>query len=119
MKMVLSVALVDAMIKDSDIIAVRPAQISPYYLLTRQIFRAVHQLLLSAIYNPFLSLPSDFKAIAGTDANEIGATIRNTQIPASKMFATGPEDIQGSWLEGNVKFMRGIDKLGEVLNGGR
>jgi len=35
------------------------------------------------------------------------------------MFATGAEDIEGAWLEGNEKFMRGITKLGEVLNGGR
>ncbi|RSH91241.1 hypothetical protein EHS25_009540 [Saitozyma podzolica] len=47
LRMVLSIALVDAMIKDADIVAV---------------FRAVHHLLLEAIHNPFLSLPPSFRA---------------------------------------------------------
>lgn len=55
--------------------------------------------MLAAINNPFISL--------------------SAAVPQSKMFATGPEDIEGSWLEGNRRFMRGIDRLGEVLNGGR
>jgi hypothetical protein len=38
---------VDAAIKDSDVVAV---------------FRAVHQLLLQAVNNPFLSLPASFTA---------------------------------------------------------
>ena len=117
--MVLSVALVDAMIKDSDIVAVGSA----IYIANEQIFRAVHQLLLSAVYNPFLSLPPSFKAVPDIDKEnsegEEKMAIRNTSIPGSKMFATGAEEIEGSWLEGNEKFMRGITKLGEVLNGGR
>jgi hypothetical protein len=55
----------------------------------------------------------------GEENKETKAPTRNTQIPGSKMFTTGAEDIEGSWLEGNEKFMKGITKLGEVLNGGR
>jgi len=76
------------------------------------------------VYNPFLSLPPSFKAMPATAAGaeekkEATTPVRNTQIPGSKMFTTGAEDIEGSWLEGNDKFMKGITKLGEVLNGGR
>jgi hypothetical protein len=88
--------------------------------LTWQIFRAVHQLLLSAVYNPFLSLSPSFKAVPGKgDASTTELPVRNTHTPESKMLATGAEDIEGSWLEGNVKFMTGIKHLGDVLNGGR
>jgi len=71
------------------------------------------------VYNPFLSLPPSFKAIPASADVEPSTSIPNEQIVGSKMFATGAEDIETSWLEGNVKFMRGITKLGEVLNGGR
>jgi len=76
------------------------------------------------VYNPFLSLPPSFKAVPVTEATgeetkEAKSPMRNTQMPGSKMFTTGAEDIEGSWLEGNDKFMKGITKLGEVLNGGR
>lgn len=47
LRLVLSVALVDAAIKDSDIVSV---------------FRALHNLLLRVISNPFLSLPRSFHA---------------------------------------------------------
>jgi hypothetical protein len=76
------------------------------------------------VYNPFLSLPPSFKALpvaeaAGEESKDAQTPIRNPQIPGSKMFTTGAEDIEGSWLEGNDKFTKGITKLGEVLNGGR
>lgn len=69
--------------------------------------------MLSAINNPFLSLSSDFSA-SSTPTGK-----RGSSLPSSKMFGTGPEDVDGAWLEGNKRFMGGIDKLGEVLNGGR
>lgn len=47
LRLVLSVALVDAAIKDSDIVSV---------------FRALHNLMLRVISNPFLSLPRSFHA---------------------------------------------------------
>lgn len=67
--------------------------------------------MLSAIHNPFLSLSTDFSATATPK--------HSSSIPSSKMFGTGSEEIEGVWLEGNQRFMRGIGKLGEVLNGGR
>lgn len=47
LRLVLSVALVDAAIKDSDVVSV---------------FRALHNLMLRVIANPFLSLPPTFHA---------------------------------------------------------
>lgn len=76
--------------------------------------------MISAIHNPFLSLGSDFKVPKnggglGTEGQiEMGGTS-----PRVQMFATSPEDIEGSWLENNGRFKRGIDRLGGILNGGR
>ncbi|WWD15808.1 hypothetical protein CI109_100232 [Kwoniella shandongensis] len=115
LRMVLSIALVDAMIKDADIVA---------------IFRAVHHLLLSATNNPFLSLPSTFharpapvlpppgeRAPSPTPVSE--EKIINAQIPAAKTFAYGPEDIKSDWLKGSLRFQDGMRKIGAMLNGGR
>jgi hypothetical protein len=120
----LSVALVDAMIKDADIIA---------------IFRAVHHLIVSAIHNPFLSLPPSFQArparpvLSESDnANSVGqsnvmeangegpgAKFVNVPIANGKMFLTGPDEIDGEWLKKSRRFQTGILKLGELLSGGR
>lgn len=79
--------------------------------------------MLSAVNNPFLSLSKDFsgRRTPSGNSDNVQETRRaqTSSIPQSKMFATGPEDIDGAWLEGNGRFMRGIQKLGEVLNGGR
>ncbi|ODN84800.1 hypothetical protein L202_00670 [Cryptococcus amylolentus CBS 6039] len=109
LRMVLSVALVDAMIKDADIVA---------------IFRAVHQLVLSTTNNPFLSLPPTFHAKpaipAETDTKPPSSeSIINPQIPASKMFATSPEDIKAEWFRDSKRFNDGIKAIGELLSGGR
>ncbi|TYJ56602.1 hypothetical protein B9479_002694 [Cryptococcus floricola] len=109
LRMVLSVALVDAMIKDADIVA---------------IFRAVHQLVLSTTNNPFLSLPPTFHAKpaipAETDTKSPSSeSIINPQIPASKMFATSPEDIKAEWFRDSKRFNDGIKAIGELLSGGR
>ncbi|WVQ78212.1 hypothetical protein IAT38_000295 [Cryptococcus sp. DSM 104549] len=116
LRMVLSVALVDAMIKDADIVA---------------IFRAVHHLILTATHNPFLSLPPNFHARPAPkpSSNETedpspapaasNEKIINTQVPTAKLFASNPEDIRGEWLKGNKKFQEGIKAIGEMLNGGR
>ncbi|ODO03448.1 hypothetical protein L198_02295 [Cryptococcus wingfieldii CBS 7118] len=109
LRMVLSVALVDAMIKDADIVA---------------IFRAVHQLVLSTTNNPFLSLPPTFHAKpaipAETDTKPPSSeSIINPQIPASNMFATSPEDIKAEWFRDSKRFNDGIKAIGELLSGGR
>ena len=109
----------DAAIKDSDIVAV---------------FRAVHHLVLTAVNNPFLSLPASFKAkpaplpkreterekmdeVDLAEATEVLSltTPRNEPIAESSMFAAGPEDIRPEWLAGSKKFTAGIEKLGELL----
>ncbi|GMK55400.1 hypothetical protein CspeluHIS016_0204560 [Cutaneotrichosporon spelunceum] len=105
LRMVLSVALVDAAVKDSDVVA---------------IFRAVHHLLLRAANNPFLSLPESFTAKSAPP--EEGAEVKeNGDGPAE---ATGsiaalryrnepmPDD---SMFRG--VFTRGIEKLGSLLAG--
>lgn len=127
--MVLSIALVDAAIKDSDIVAV---------------FRAVNHLLLQAINNPFLSLPTSFKAAKAlskpievngaspmngspekvskeaeilpesTAALSLDAP-RNEPVPENTMFASGPDDIKPEWLTGSKRFTNGIERLGEIL----
>lgn len=109
----LSVALVDALIKDADIVAV---------------FRAVHHLLLGAISNPFLSLPRSFSAAhvkeggeaTGEDGETLerateGLRIRNEPVLEEDMFAAGPGDIKPEWLKESRKFTRGIERLGELL----
>ncbi|BEJ16085.1 hypothetical protein CspHIS471_0506900 [Cutaneotrichosporon sp. HIS471] len=109
LRMVLSVALVDAAVKDSDVVA---------------IFRAVHQLLLRAVNNPFLSLPASFTAKPappeeGT-TQENGAEAarsRNEPVPDDSMFRYGPEDLKADWLARSSVFTRGIDKLGSLLAG--
>lgn len=101
-----------------------------------QIFRAVYQLVLQTVHNPFISLPPDFKARpaptllppgekgpsgpANTE-DEIGDGTRltNPNVPGSRMFASGPEEIKGDWLKGSSKFERGVERIGELLNGGR
>ncbi|WVQ71547.1 hypothetical protein IAR50_001086 [Cryptococcus sp. DSM 104548] len=110
LRMVLSVALVDAMIKDADIVA---------------IFRAVHHLVLSTTNNPFLSLPPTFHAKpagsirTNTDSSSSEEKMINPQIPVSKMFATSPEEIKAEWFKDSKKFNDGIRAIGEMLNGGR
>ncbi|WOO80868.1 Trafficking protein particle complex subunit 2-like protein [Vanrija pseudolonga] len=131
LRLVLSVALVDAVIKDADIVA---------------IFRAVHQEVIRAIHNPFLSLPSSFSAVAaapyepaaeGEDgegkkdgdkevqkataalaATRVGSTRRNEAVAEEEMFASGPADIKPAWLD-SPRFRAGIERLGVLLNGGR
>ncbi|KAI9638602.1 Sedlin, N-terminal conserved region-domain-containing protein [Dioszegia hungarica] len=104
-RMVLSVALVDAMIKDADIVA---------------IFRAVHHLLLQAIHNPFLSLPPSFHAKHAVSSNtETEHQQRGQNVLGGKMFGTDPDDIRPEWLKGSGAFERGISKIGGMLNGGR
>lgn len=70
LRLVLSVALVDAAIKDSDVVAV---------------FRALHNLLLRVIANPFLSLPASFRA---TPARRV----RHTE---ESLAGLPPKDPQG------------------------
>lgn len=129
-RMVLSVALVDAAVKDSDVVA---------------IFRAVHQLLLRAVNNPFLSLPESFTAKpAGEEVHENGAKsppkldgdsepvkaqeatdamaglrLRNEPVPDDRMFRTGPEDLKAEWLARSNVFTSGIERLGSLLSGPR
>ncbi|WVR05085.1 hypothetical protein IAU60_002097 [Kwoniella sp. DSM 27419] len=113
LRMVLSIALVDAMVKDADIVA---------------IFRAVHNLILSAIHNPFLSLPSSFHARASrpptseqdpADPTDEARSPRQGRLPDSKMFMTSPEEVRAEWLKDSPKFQKGITRIGEMLNGGR
>ncbi|GFZ46241.1 hypothetical protein JCM24511_04488 [Saitozyma sp. JCM 24511] len=94
LRMVLSIALVDAMIKDADIVAV---------------FRAIHHLLLEAIHNPFLSLPPSFRARPAHQIPEgqeppppstITGDIVNPPVKGAGLFATSPEEIQPEWLRG-------------------
>lgn len=139
--MVLSVALVDAAVKDSDVVA---------------IFRAVHQLLLRAVNNPFLSLPASFTAKPAPAADTVGGRgegerqekgeekekangegegqgqdavaaaadgvsalrLRNEPVPDDRMFRAGPEDIKPEWLRSRV-FTAGIERLGNLLSGPR
>ena len=114
-----------------------------------QIFRAVHQLVISAIHNPFLSLPPSFQARKAprlrqkngplpslppdsTDAStddtenqgdeasaEREAKIVNVSVPNDKMFSTGPDEIDGEWLRKSRRFQAGIRRIGELLSGGR
>jgi hypothetical protein len=118
LRLVISIALVDAAIKDSDIVAV---------------FRAIHHLVLQAVNNPFLSLPPSFKArpAVASDGDEkvsdetegiIEATkattldlVRNEPTPEKAMFGAGPDDIRPEWLTGSKKFTTGVAKLGELL----
>ncbi|WVW83243.1 hypothetical protein I302_105262 [Kwoniella bestiolae CBS 10118] len=112
-RMVLSIALVDAMIKDADIVA---------------IFRSIHNLLLNITSNPFLSLPSSFQAklspryienqepIISTDG-KTERSKRNVSIPDNKMFALNPEEIRGEWLKDSMRFKVGIERIGGMLNG--
>ncbi|WWC69571.1 uncharacterized protein I206_103514 [Kwoniella pini CBS 10737] len=108
LRMVLSIALVDAMIKDSDIVA---------------IFRSIHNLLLKTITNPFLSLSNSFQAIPENLKNiEIENKNENkisnkSIISNSKMFSFGPEDIKIEWLKNSLNFNKSINKIGEMLNG--
>lgn len=105
LRMVLSISLVDAMIKDADIVA---------------IFRAVHNLLLIACNNPFLSLPPSFHAIsANKSADGEVENLTNPPLPTSKMFATNPEEIKPIWLKQSRRFTEGIKAIGEMLSGGR
>ncbi|EJT50932.1 hypothetical protein A1Q1_07905 [Trichosporon asahii var. asahii CBS 2479] len=141
LRLVLSVALVDAAIKDSDIVSV---------------FRALHNLLLRVISNPFLSLPRSFHAtpakavrhteesLAGLppkesagsaesapadsapspdspakdDAKEVknGKALRNEPIPQNRMFRADPADIRPEWFE-SERFKLGVAQLGQLLNG--
>ncbi|OWZ63599.1 hypothetical protein AYX15_04472 [Cryptococcus neoformans] len=105
LRIVLSVSMVDAMIKDADIVA---------------IFRAVHNLVLIACNNPFLSLPSSFRAIPANKSGR-GETenLTNPSLPTSKMFATNPEEIKPIWLKQSRRFTEGIKAIGEMLSGGR
>ncbi|OCF39458.1 hypothetical protein I317_06731 [Kwoniella heveanensis CBS 569] len=123
LRMVLSIALVDAMIKDADIVA---------------IFRAVHNLLLTTSHNPFTSLPSSFKAKSAqaqpstTTATATGesdsnpaktdnyhpTSTRNTSINDSKMFVCAPEEIRADWLKDSRRFNEGIRRIGEMLGAG-
>ncbi|TXT13777.1 hypothetical protein VHUM_01144 [Vanrija humicola] len=123
LRLVLSVALVDAAIKDADIVA---------------IFRAVHQEIIRAIHNPFLSLPPSFSAVkapAYVESDKDGevdkaadalaaARIaqprqrRNEAVAEEDMFASGPADIKPAWLD-SPRFRAGIERLGALLNGGR
>ncbi|WWC85361.1 uncharacterized protein L201_000224 [Kwoniella dendrophila CBS 6074] len=110
LRMVLSIALVDAMVKDADIVA---------------IFRSIHNLLLTISTNPFLSLPSTFHAKQSIEHVENqqpvisnnDERINNSKIPESRMFAFGPEDIKNDWLKNSQKFNKGIERIGEMLNG--
>jgi hypothetical protein len=123
--MVLSVALVDAAVKDGDVVA---------------IFRAVHQLLLRATNNPFLSLPESFTARPAKEVKEeakegkadggeekVGQVadgvaalrLRNEPVPDDSMFRYGPEDLKAEWLVRSSVFTRGIEKLGSLLAGPR
>ncbi|WVQ70226.1 uncharacterized protein L199_008452 [Kwoniella botswanensis] len=110
-RMVLSIALVDAMIKDADIVA---------------IFRSIHNLLLTITSNPFISLPSTFHAKSSPKyienqrpiiETETTKSIRNVSIPDSKMFGFGPEEIKSDWLKDSMRFKKGIERIGEMLNG--
>lgn len=125
LRLVLSVALVDAAIKDADIVA---------------IFRAVHQEVIRAIHNPFLSLPPSFSAVAAPPyveeegkkegdaevekattalaAARVSNTRRNEAVAEEEMFASGPGDIKPAWLD-SPRFRAGIERLGALLNGGR
>ncbi|WVQ98629.1 hypothetical protein IAU59_005759 [Kwoniella sp. CBS 9459] len=117
LRMVLSIALVDAMIKDADIVA---------------IFRAVHNLLLTTSHNPFNSLPSSFKAkpapapsstdLAVPQENGTNSDVRgftntntNTSFNESKMFLCAPEEIRSDWLRDSTRFNTGIRRIGEML----
>lgn len=105
LRMVLSISMVDAMIKDADIVA---------------IFRSVHNLLLIACNNPFLSLPPSFHAIsADKSADGEVQNLTNPTLPTSKMFATNPEEIKPIWLKQSRRFTEGIKAIGEMLSGGR
>ncbi|KAK8869917.1 hypothetical protein IAR55_000485 [Kwoniella newhampshirensis] len=119
LRMVLSIALVDAMIKDADIVA---------------IFRAVHHLLLQSTHNPFLSLPPNFHARPApilpppgertpspepTSEAEREEKIINIQLPLAKIFAYGPEELKVEWLRDSEKFQEGMKRIGAMLNGGR
>lgn len=124
--MVLSVALVDAMIKDSDIVSVSLSTYCACSTLTAtQIFRAVHHLLLQASHNPFISVPTGFKArhtLLPTKTNDGGSVYEkrlNPITPQSQMFATSPEDLTPETFAHSAKFARGIERLGELLSGGR
>lgn len=105
-------------------------------MLRLQIFRAVHHLLLTAIHNPFLSLPPTFRAKHAPIPNGLDAaeehqpaetpnekkedgTIRNTPVPTSKMFITAPDEIDGETLKRSVKFQDGMKRIGDMLSGGR
>ncbi|KAL1411274.1 hypothetical protein Q8F55_002225 [Vanrija albida] len=121
LRLVLSVALVDAAIKDADVVA---------------IFRAVHQEIIRAIHNPFLSLPPSFSAVAAPAAAEedkdaeveaasnalaaarVSRQRRNEAVAEEDMFAAGPGDIKPAWLD-SPRFRAGIERLGALLNGGR
>ncbi|WVN85239.1 uncharacterized protein L203_100384 [Cryptococcus depauperatus CBS 7841] len=104
LRMVLSVALVDAMIKDSDIVA---------------IFRAIHHIILTASQNPFLSLPPSFHAHSADSSKEDPRRKLNTQVATSKMFLSGPEDLKPEWFKKSKAFNDGIKAIGEMLKGGR
>ncbi|KAL7422196.1 hypothetical protein Q5752_002842 [Cryptotrichosporon argae] len=105
-RMVLSVALVDATIKDADIVA---------------IFRAVHHLLLQATHNPFLSLPPSFRAVPASSPSTEPAKLDapNEVWAEDAMFAAGPGSVRPEWLERSEAFQRGVQRIGELLNGGR
>ncbi|RSH86606.1 uncharacterized protein EHS24_004876 [Apiotrichum porosum] len=138
LRIVLSVALVDAPIKDADIVA---------------IFRVVHQLILQATHNPFISLPATFKATPAPPVPESttptpgngggkekdivdeaadavaeatarlavdadGKELRNEPVPDDTMFACGPDDLRPEWFQGQ-RFTRGVERLGDMLSGAR
>ncbi|RXK38353.1 hypothetical protein M231_04395 [Tremella mesenterica] len=133
LRLVISVALVDAMIKDADIVA---------------IFRAVLHLLLQTSHNPFLSLPQNFLAChvppppipdsqpltesdppqtrssdqnpaQGSDEGSKNGFLPNPSLPTSRMFSTTPEDLKAEWFNQSEKFRRGIEDIGILLSGGR
>lgn len=86
LRLVLSVALVDAAIKDSDVVAV---------------FRALHNLLLRVIANPFLSLPASFRAtparrVRHTEESLAGLPPKDSQGPE------GPEGTEGAPTPGTA-----------------
>jgi hypothetical protein len=87
-----------------------------------QVFRAVQNLLLGAVHNPFLSLSRSFRAQpageAEAEAKEV-AKIVNPPIKDGSMFSFGPDGIRPEWLKESEKFQRGVERIGELLSGGR
>jgi hypothetical protein len=79
---------------------------------------------LTALHNPFLSLPLGFAAKPARDIADAKTEMEADEpIPLNpvgeEMFRTGPEDIKPEWLSGNKRFCAGIERIGGILNGGR